>query len=111
MEPTIQPGHARSIAAYSLTIRGELGTEWGSWFGADLLVSGSLQPAHGRTTLRVEVADQAQLLGFLRRIHDLNLTLLSLSRLDSPEPACPGETQPTRTQSDSETQPDERKSL
>lgn len=85
--PSRNPTGSGEGPTYRLTIQGELGADWGEWFGRDLSDAPALLPADGRTTLTVAVADQAQLLGLLRRIHDLNLTILSLQRLGAPTPA------------------------
>lgn len=65
-------------AAYRLEVEGELGQEWTEWFPA-----ASLRAEGGRTVLELEVVDQAQLQGILRRLPDLNLTLVSLTRSDA----------------------------
>lgn len=61
---------------YRLTVDGRVAPGWRAWFGAD-----GLQIDGPRTTLHVRVADQAELYARLRRIHDLNLTLISLDRV------------------------------
>ncbi len=67
---------------YRLVVDGEIGEEWGSWFGECVL-----QSEGGRTILQVTVADQAALHGVLRRIHDLHLRLVSLTRVgNGPSP-------------------------
>ena len=65
----------RPRALYRLEVDGELGDDWAAWFEVE-----RLRVVDGRTVLDVAVADQAQLHALLRRIHDLHLTLLSLTR-------------------------------
>lgn len=55
-----------------------MAADWAGWFGADLLA-----PEGENSVLEVEVADQAELYGRLRRIHDLHLTLISLQVIDT----------------------------
>jgi hypothetical protein len=63
---------------YQIKIKGHLDLRWSEWFGSLTITHG---PA-GETTLAGPVVDQAALLGLLLKLHDLNLTLLSLQRLE-----------------------------
>lgn len=63
---------------YQIKIKGHLDLRWSEWFG-DLIITH--EPA-GETRLAGPVVDQAALLGLLFKLHDLNLTLLSLQRLE-----------------------------
>lgn len=65
---------------YRLEVAGRVGAAWSDWFEADRVV-----PSGANTLLRVRVADQSELYGRLRRIHDLNLRLVSLRQLDPGE--------------------------
>ncbi len=59
---------------YEIRIDGHLDDRWADWFDG-------LQIEHdadGYTTLNGPVADQSALHGFLAKIRDLNLTLISL---------------------------------
>jgi hypothetical protein len=60
---------------YRIVVEGEVSAEWGAWLGAEAVRTGE-----GRTTLDVMVADQAELHGLLRRIHDLHLPIASMTR-------------------------------
>lgn len=60
---------------YTIVVEGELGEDWASWFGA-----GSVRSENGHTVLQVTVSDQAELHGLLRRVHDLHLRLVSVTR-------------------------------
>jgi hypothetical protein len=62
---------------YEIRVAGHLGERWSDWF-AGLAIHNDL---NGETTLSGELADQAALFGVLARIHDLNLTLISVQRL------------------------------
>lgn len=71
---------------YRIVIEGELGQDWAVWFGA-----ASVRSENGSTVLQVTVSDQAELQGLLRRVHDLHLHLVSVTRTDG---AAPREAQP-----------------
>ena len=64
---------------YQIRIQGWLDARWSDWFsGLTITVEGADPPL---TTLHGP-ADQATLRGILNRIWDLNLTLVSVSRVD-----------------------------
>lgn len=62
---------------YRMELEGELPREWAAWFGAD-----SVTAADGATVIELDVTDQAALHGVLRRVHDLHLRLISLTRVN-----------------------------
>jgi hypothetical protein len=66
---------------YHVRVQGELGPEWGQWFGAAAVT----REDAGVTLLACDVADQAALHGLLRRLQDLGLPLVSITRLDPGE--------------------------
>lgn len=69
-------------AGYRIVVRGELSERWSEWFGG-LDLSFSQEPNGGTlTTLRGLVADQAALRGLLCKLWDLNLTLISVRRVE-----------------------------
>jgi hypothetical protein len=65
---------------YQIKLEGELDARWSAWFN-------SLSVCVGEeiTTLTGPVADQAALRGILNKIWDLNLTLVSVVRLEGTE--------------------------
>lgn len=70
-EDTARGGGGR----YRLEVEGSLSAERIEWLEAEALPS-----AGGRTVLSIEVVDQADLQGRLRRLHDLHLRLISVQR-------------------------------
>lgn len=62
---------------YRLEVEGRIGDRWSDWFEADVVRSEGAS-----TVLELRVADQSELYGRLRRIHDLNLRLISVTRTD-----------------------------
>jgi hypothetical protein len=67
-----QPG------VYEIRIRGHLGREWTDWFGG---LSITLE-VDGDTLLTGTVVDQAALHGLLRRVRDLGMPLISVTRVE-----------------------------
>ena len=61
---------------YEIRLEGYLDDEWADWFGGLTLV----REGGGVTLLICSVADQAALFGILRKVRDLGMPLLSLSR-------------------------------
>jgi hypothetical protein len=64
-------------AIYRIRVRGTLGPEWADWFGGMAIVS----QEEDETLLVGPVADQAALYGFLLKIRNLGLPLLSVVRV------------------------------
>jgi hypothetical protein len=64
---------------YQIKIKGHLDQQWSAWFDGLTITHES----NGETLLAGPVVDQAALYGLLLKIHNLNLTLLSLNRLDA----------------------------
>lgn len=63
---------------YQIRLEGRLDSRWGEWFGDMAIVADD----KGDTLLTCTVVDQAALYGLLRKVRDLGLPLLSLSRLE-----------------------------
>jgi hypothetical protein len=74
-DPTTDPSQP---PVYQIRIRGRLGPRWVEWFEGLAITPG----ANGDTLLTGPVVDQAALHGLLRRVRDLGLPLLSVSRLE-----------------------------
>lgn len=70
-------GRGDGELVYRLEVEGRVGERWRDWFDAD-----SVRTAGDRTVLEVRVADQSELYGRLRRIHDLNLRLIAVTRAE-----------------------------
>jgi hypothetical protein len=65
-------------ARYQIQVRGKLDASWSDWFSGMTITSES-----GITTLTGPVADQAALRGLLSKIWDLNLILISVTRIET----------------------------
>jgi hypothetical protein len=68
---------------YQIKIKGHLDQQWSAWFD-DLAIT---HEPNGETLLSGPVVDQAALYGLLLKIHNLNLTLLSLNRVEVGPPS------------------------
>ncbi len=65
-------------AEYQIKVKGHLGSQWSDWFeGMRTESEGSI------TTIMGMVEDQAALHGLLVRVRDLNLPLISVTRIES----------------------------
>ncbi len=63
------------VVIYRIRIKGQLTQDWSDWFEGLVIASES----SGDTTLTGPVRDQAALFGLLYKVHDLNLTLISVN--------------------------------
>lgn len=87
------PGPSPRPQRYEIIVDGQIDPHWAAWFdGLALeLLPRANAPAgvhtrqSDRTRISGSLADQAALRGVLERIFDLNLTLLSVRRVDEPE--------------------------
>lgn len=74
-----QSGQPDLPAVYELKLHGQLGDQWSDWFGgATIAVQDD-----GDTVLTCNVSDQAALHGLLKKVRDLGIPLLSVTRVDS----------------------------
>ena len=79
--PTVEQG-----ITYEIRIKGHLEKHWSDWLGG-LAIS---HDAQGNSLLTGFVPDQAALHGILAQIHDLGLTLISITpRIESQEQQTP----------------------
>jgi len=69
--------------AYQIKVRGRLDASWSDWFGGMAVTSEEGSDGSPVTTLTGTVTDQSVLRGILNGIWDLNLTLISASRIDT----------------------------
>jgi hypothetical protein len=70
---------------YQIRIQGHLGREWTDWFGGLTI---TLED-NGETLLTGPVVDQAALHGLLRKVRDLGVPLLSVSRVEPGQAEAP----------------------
>lgn len=70
-------------ATYEIQVRGELDRGWQSYFGGIAATLTHTSDQLPITRLIVPVADQAALRGLLCKLWDLNLTLISVRRIEA----------------------------
>ena len=71
------------IPTYQIKVEGRLGQEWLAWLDDMTLELEQAGDGPPISTLTGPIVDQAKLRGILSRIWDLNLTVLSVSRIDT----------------------------
>ena len=71
-----------SQAAYEIRVEGELDEDWVDWFDGMAIAIEYSGDGRTATTLAGPVSDQAALRGMLSKLWDLNLTLISLRRIE-----------------------------
>ena len=64
---------------YEIRIKGHLDDRWTDWFEALTII----REDNGETVLAGPVADQAALHGLLRKVRDLGMPLISVSRVET----------------------------
>jgi hypothetical protein len=67
---------------YQITVQGWIGKRWANWLDGMAIAYGGTKDDCPLTVLTGPVTDQAALRGILTKIWDLNLTLLSVVRVD-----------------------------
>ena len=65
---------------YEVRLQGHLDARWATWFdGLSLTLEND-----GTTVIRGPISDQAALHGLLRKVNDLGLPLISVTRTEAP---------------------------
>lgn len=72
---------------YEIRVKGILDRKWSGWFNGMAITFGQASDGSALTTLTGTVADQAKLRGLLSKLWDLNLTVLSVTRIEPEESA------------------------
>jgi len=70
-------------AIYELRVQGELDPGWENWLNGPTVTFTESDEQPPSTTLLCPVADQAALRGLLCKLWDLNLTLISVRRMEA----------------------------
>lgn len=77
---TVLPG-----TAYEIMVRGSLDESWSDWFCGMTILTGAPHGTEQISILKGPVVDQSALRGLLCKLWDMNLTLISVRRLESYE--------------------------
>lgn len=71
------------MTVYEIRIKGQLDQHWSAWFDGMTVTHGT----NGDTIISGPVVDQAALHSLLNKVHSLNLTLVSVLRVET-DAAC-----------------------
>ena len=77
---------------YEIRVKGRLTSRWAEWFEGMTLTSAE----DGTSVISGTVADQSALYGLLRKLSDLGVPLLSVTRTHPNNAAAPASTTPTQ---------------
>ncbi len=72
--------------SYQIKVKGTLDEQWSDWFNDMTIEVESASDGTSITTLTGPVADQVKLRGIVSKIWDLNLTVISVNRIESERP-------------------------
>ena len=76
------------MTVYDIRVAGEIDTQWSAWLEGLTIT----HPRPGETKISGDIIDQAALHGTLNRIRNLNLSLLSVTRIETePDPSQPSD--------------------
>jgi hypothetical protein len=78
-----EPSSFDQAARYRIKVQGMLDEGWSDWFSGMTVTFGGAGDDAPTTTLTGVVADQAALRGVLSKLWDLNLTLISVDRIEA----------------------------
>jgi hypothetical protein len=67
------------MTVYIIRVKGHLDQSWSAWFDGMMITN----EANGDTVISGPVADQAALHSLLVKVHNLNLTLISVLRIET----------------------------
>jgi hypothetical protein len=67
------------MTVYTIRVKGHLGQSWSAWFDGMTITN----EANGDTVVSGPVVDQAALHSLLVKVHNLNLTLISVLRIET----------------------------
>ncbi len=67
------------MIVYEIRIKGQLDQHWSAWFDGMTVTHGT----NGDTIISGPVVDQAALHSLLNKVHSLNLTLVSVLRVET----------------------------
>ena len=67
------------MTVYTIRVKGHLDQSWSAWFDGMAITN----EVNGDTVISGRVVDQAALHGLLVKVHNLNLTLISVLRAET----------------------------
>ena len=72
-----------SSPIFQITVQGTLSEDWKEWFNGMLISSESSSPSNPTTTITCNVRDQAELMGIINWLHNMNLVIENVSLIPS----------------------------
>ena len=60
---------------YKITVCGKLREDWQDWFNGMLIATQGLSERNSTTTLTCRVRDQAELIGIINWLHNMNMVI------------------------------------
>ena len=60
---------------YQVTVRGKLKEDWREWFNGTLIPTEGLSEGNPTTTFTCRMRDQAELIGILNWLHNINMVI------------------------------------
>jgi hypothetical protein len=73
----------RVMVKYQIRVQGWISERWANWFDGVTMAYEGTETDSPITTLTGPITDQAALRGLLTKIWDLNLTLISVARVET----------------------------
>lgn len=70
---------------YEIKVRGKLDSSWSQWFSGLTILDDYQDSDPGLSTLKGILADQAALRGILTRLWDMNLEIITVKQIPSPD--------------------------
>jgi len=68
---------------YQITVQGELKSDWRDWFNGMLIATESNHHKKTSTTFTCKVRDQAELIGIINWLHNMNMVIEMVSLIPS----------------------------
>ncbi len=72
---TTQESSKLTQALYQITVVGTLKEDWRDWFNGMLIGTEGLSKGNSSTTLTCKVRDQAELIGIINWLHNMNMVI------------------------------------
>jgi uncharacterized protein YjfI (DUF2170 family) len=66
---------------YQIQVQGHVSQRWADWFGNMIILNQDIVGQSDFSTLSIQIADQAALLGSLQKLHNLGYVLLEIKRI------------------------------
>ncbi len=68
-----------SSPIFQITVRGTFSEDWKDWFNGMLIAAENFSQGYSTTTLTCKVRDQAELMGIINWLHNMNMVIEKVS--------------------------------